>query len=50
MANQFYNNLYLESQSNWNKLKYLNNGNNSNRLSQNKNKYAKNKCAKNKLK
>jgi len=47
MANQFYNNLYLESQFNWNKLRNLNNGNNnnnnSNRLSQNKNKYAKNK-------
>lgn len=44
MANQFYINLYLESQFNWNKLKNLNNGNNnSNRLSQNKNKYAKNK-------
>jgi len=42
MANQFYNNLQLESQFNWNKLKFLNNGNNS-KSNQNKNKYAKNK-------
>lgn len=43
MANQFYNNLQLESQFNWNKLRFLNNGNNNSKSNQNKNKYAKNK-------
>lgn len=43
MANQFYNNLQIESQFNWNKLKFLNNGSNNSKLSQNKKKYAKNK-------